>query len=121
MAGLNAVKDFSEYPVGAIDESAKKDRLEMYKDLLVAKWNYQQLDEEFMNTGQAQAFKNNRKLMKALDETIKKWDKKLHEVYGVVDIAEAEDKAMEEINRLQAEKEFIVVEDDLNENLDIEA
>ena len=92
MASLNAVKDFPEYPKGIIDESAKEDRLDMYKDLLVARWNYQQLDEEFMNTGQAQAFKDNRKLMKALDK----------------------------INRMQAEKEFIAVEDDLNENLDFE-
>ena len=120
MASLNAVKDFPEYPKGIIDESAKEDRLDMYKDLLVARWNYQQLDEEFMNTGQAQAFKDNRKLMKALDKTIKEWDKNLHETYDRADIAEAENKAMEEINRMQAEKEFIAVEDDLNENLDFD-
>lgn len=119
IADLDKLKTFPEYPdfpairfgEGTEDYILRREayhdkRLSVYTDLLTARDACMKLDEEFVNEGQVDAFKDNRRLMSAYDHAIDAWKGYLGKVFKPEKIKEAESEADVMIASTQQEQEI---------------
>lgn len=100
---LDVVKDFLEYPVGVFDNETKDVRLNYYTELLHDKDLLQATEADFINRGNAEAYKATRQRINAKEKVISAWEEKLSNVYSPKDVVDTKRAFEEEKARLEAE------------------